>query len=89
MSHCTDQPVAWRHDGGPFAGIAITRSENVAKGWISRGWKVTPLYQQDCVTALQAEIERQKAIAAEYQQLISHMNAGGDFFAFQRSISHG
>ncbi|MDK1706822.1 hypothetical protein QOM18_00660 [Serratia marcescens] len=38
------QPVAWRHDDGPFAGIAITRSKSVADNWIANGWTVTPLY---------------------------------------------
>ncbi|MGP2884706.1 DUF551 domain-containing protein [Serratia marcescens] len=38
------QPVAWRHDDGPFAGIAITRSKSVADSWIAKGWTVTPLY---------------------------------------------
>lgn len=38
------QPVAWRHDDGPFAGIAITRAKSVADSWIAKGWAVTPLY---------------------------------------------
>lgn len=38
------QPVAWRHDDGPFAGIAITRAKSVADSWIDNGWTVTPLY---------------------------------------------
>ncbi|MFK8871757.1 DUF551 domain-containing protein [Serratia sarumanii] len=38
------QPVAWRHDDGPFAGIAITRAKSVADSWIAKGWTVTPLY---------------------------------------------
>ncbi|MGP3146040.1 hypothetical protein [Serratia bockelmannii] len=38
------QPVAWRHDDGPFAGITITRSKSVADNWIANGWVVTPLY---------------------------------------------
>ncbi|WP_440487498.1 hypothetical protein [Serratia ureilytica] len=38
------QPVAWRHDDGPFAGIAITRSKSVADNWMAKGWAVTPLY---------------------------------------------
>ncbi|HEJ7283105.1 TPA: hypothetical protein SMF87_004557 [Serratia marcescens] len=38
------QPVAWRHDNGPFAGMAITQAKSVADSWIAKGWKVTPLY---------------------------------------------
>jgi len=38
------QPVAWRHDNGPFAGMAITRAKSVADSWIAKGWTVTPLY---------------------------------------------
>ncbi|BEM02894.1 hypothetical protein SM14VA4_04660 [Serratia marcescens] len=38
------QPVAWRHDDGPFAGIAITRAKSVADSWMAKGWTVTPLY---------------------------------------------
>ncbi|MDX7275569.1 hypothetical protein SJ322_25325 [Serratia marcescens] len=38
------QPVAWRHDDGPFAGIAITRAKSVADSWVAKGWAVTPLY---------------------------------------------
>ncbi len=36
--------MAWRHDDGPFAGIAITRAKSVADSWIAKGWAVTPLY---------------------------------------------
>lgn len=37
--------VVWRHDDGPFAVAAITRSKSIADGWIANGWKVTPLYE--------------------------------------------
>ncbi len=37
--------VAWRHDDGPFAGAALTRAKSVADNWVSKGWKVTPLYE--------------------------------------------
>lgn len=37
-------PVAWRHDDGPFASGALTRSKSLAESWIGNGWKVTPLY---------------------------------------------
>lgn len=44
MANLEAQPVAWRHDNGPFAGMALTRSKNVADSWIANGWNVTPLY---------------------------------------------
>ncbi|EOC1091602.1 hypothetical protein ACMSW4_001829 [Cronobacter sakazakii] len=40
------EPVAWRHDDGPFASGALTRSKSVAENWIANGWKVTPLYAE-------------------------------------------
>lgn len=47
MSTKTKQPkpVAWRHDNGPFARIAITHSQKVADHWVGLGWDVTPLYE--------------------------------------------
>ncbi|EMD6807865.1 hypothetical protein VRU30_001390 [Serratia marcescens] len=47
MSTKTKQPkpVAWRHDNGPFARIAITHSKKVADHWVGLGWDVTPLYE--------------------------------------------
>ncbi|EOU9576483.1 hypothetical protein [Cronobacter sakazakii] len=38
------EPVAWRHDDGPFSSGALTRSKSVAGSWIANGWKVTPPY---------------------------------------------
>ncbi|ELY4307671.1 hypothetical protein SMZ20_000228 [Cronobacter sakazakii] len=35
------EPVAWRHDDGPFA---VTRFKSVAETWAAKGWKITPLY---------------------------------------------
>lgn len=34
------------------------------------------------------EIERLDAITREYNELIKHMDAGGDFFTFQTSKRH-
>ncbi|CAI1656159.1 hypothetical protein [Serratia liquefaciens] len=39
------KPVAWRHDNGPFARIAITHSKKVADHWKCLGWDITPLYE--------------------------------------------
>lgn len=49
------QPVAWRHDDGPFAGIAITRAKSVADSWIAKGWTVTPLYTAPPASAVPGE----------------------------------
>ncbi len=43
-----------------------------------------PLYSQEYVSALLAELKSSQAIANEYQQLMYHMDAGGDFYEFQR-----
>jgi len=50
------QPVAWRHDNGPFAGMAITRAKSVADSWIAKGWTVTPLYTAPPAPAVPVEI---------------------------------
>lgn len=44
----------------------------------------SPLYSQEYVSALLAELKSSQAIANEYQQLMYHMDAGGDFYEFQR-----
>ncbi|WP_250602203.1 hypothetical protein [Serratia marcescens] len=46
--------------------------------------KDVPLYSQEYVSALLAELKSSQAIANEYQQLMYHMDAGGDFYEFQR-----
>lgn len=51
------QPVAWRHNDGPFAGMAITRSENVANDWIARGWDVSALYTDKYVNELRQALK--------------------------------
>ncbi|WP_085337256.1 hypothetical protein [Serratia marcescens] len=45
---------------------------------------VNRLYSQEYVSALLAELKSSQAIANEYQQLMYHMDAGGDFYEFQR-----
>ena len=42
------------------------------------------LYSKEYVSALLAELKSSQAIADEYQQLMYHMDAGGDFYEFQR-----
>lgn len=39
--------------------------------------------------ALRDELRASQAIANEYQQLMYHMDAGGDFFEFQRDKNNG
>ncbi|MBH1912023.1 hypothetical protein I5U18_15725 [Serratia ureilytica] len=43
-----------------------------------------PVYSQEYVSALLVELKSSQAIANEYQQLMYHMDAGGDFYEFQR-----
>ncbi|EKQ7212203.1 TPA: hypothetical protein I8196_003122 [Citrobacter freundii] len=40
---CTE-PVAWLHTDNGIGIPAITRSRNVANSWLSKGWKIQPLY---------------------------------------------
>lgn len=39
--------------------------------------------------AAESKLESVQAIANEYQQLMYHMDAGGDFFEFQRDKNNG
>ncbi|WP_199634930.1 hypothetical protein JEM67_16160 [Serratia sp. PAMC26656] len=64
---------------------------------------VEPLYSQEYVSALlvdrdawqaaaqalRDELRVSQAIANEYLQLVYHMDAGGDFFEFQRDKNNG
>lgn len=43
LASLTAEPVAWRHNNGPFGKIA-TCSENAAKSWKSEGFDISPLY---------------------------------------------
>ncbi|HHL0959891.1 TPA: hypothetical protein ACQVH3_004665 [Serratia marcescens] len=40
----------------------------------------------ELLSALLAELKSSQAIANEYQQLMHHMDAGGDFYEFQRDM---
>lgn len=51
------EPVAWRHDDGPFASGALTRSKSVAESWIGKGWKVTPLYTAPPAPVVPADVD--------------------------------
>ncbi|MDP8798277.1 hypothetical protein QZQ15_09760 [Serratia marcescens] len=65
------QPVAWRHDNGPFAGMAITRAKSVADSWIAKGWTVTPLYTAPPAPAVPGEMAGSlESIANKYQTTI-------------------
>lgn len=91
------KPVAWKlhhHDRYYFEEnadvVAIAESFGQAKG--------DAVYSQEYVSALLAdrdawqasalalrdELRTSQAIANEYQQLMYHMDAGGDFYEFQR-----
>lgn len=64
------QPVAWRHDNGPFAGIAITRAKSVADSWIAKGWTVTPLYTAPPAPAVPPEKKLPELMMASYHEAI-------------------
>ncbi|EIX1501544.1 hypothetical protein ACW2AV_003721 [Cronobacter sakazakii] len=49
------EPVAWRHDDGPFASGALTRSKSVAETWMAKGWEITPLYTAPPAPVVTAE----------------------------------
>lgn len=78
------KPVAWKlhyyGQGHYFEEnahvVALAESMRKAKG--------DALYSQEYVSALLAELKSSQAIANEYQQLMYHMDAGGDFYEFQR-----
>lgn len=78
------KPVAWTDERG---NLCTTR--NKERGLESRYHQdyekyTTPFYSQEYVSALLAELKSSQAIANEYQQLMYHMDAGGDFYEFQR-----
>ncbi|MDK1706824.1 hypothetical protein QOM18_00670 [Serratia marcescens] len=60
------------------AGFAVTVQP------IKRWGADIPLYSQEYVSALLAELKSSQGIANEYQKLMYHMDAGGDFYEFQR-----
>ncbi|HGM5351297.1 TPA: DUF551 domain-containing protein [Serratia marcescens] len=62
------QPVAWRHDNGPFAGMAITRAKSVADSWIAKGWTVTPLYTAPPAPAVNASPDFEAWFVEKYKQ---------------------
>ncbi|MGJ5824848.1 hypothetical protein ACSBQS_19660 [Serratia sp. H402Y] len=91
------KPVAWKlhhHDRYYFEEnadvVAIAESFGQAKG--------DAVYSQEYVSALLAdrdawqasamalrdELRTSQAVANEYQQLMYHMDSGGDFYEFQR-----
>jgi len=77
------KPVAWKlhhHDRYYYEENAdvVTLAESMGKA------KGDALYSQEYVSALLAELKSSQAIANEYQQLMYHMDAGGDFYEFQR-----
>ncbi len=78
------KPVAWTDERGN-----LCTNRNKERGLESRYHQdyekyTTPFYSQEYVSALLAELKSSQAIANEYQQLMYHMDAGGDFYEFQR-----
>lgn len=76
------KPVAWKFKnavGGDR--VSLERKAN-----IYGRHDFQPLYSQECVSALLDALKISQAIANEYQQLMYHMDAGGDFYEFQRDM---
>ncbi|EPS5732842.1 hypothetical protein ACVF5T_001734 [Cronobacter sakazakii] len=71
------EPVAWRHDGGPFASGALTRSKSVAERWIANGWKVTALYTEPPAPVDDDSLPYDPQIA-EYEQMMEAEQAQAD-----------
>ncbi|WP_193160289.1 hypothetical protein [Serratia ureilytica] len=76
----------------PVATVDVQRGRmdgnTFAVAWSSAGHALPDgphfIYSQEYVSALLAELKSSQAIADEYQQLMYHMDAGGDFYEFQR-----
>ncbi|MGP2591239.1 hypothetical protein [Serratia marcescens] len=78
------KPVAWTDERGN-----LCTNRNKERGLESRYHQdyekyTKPFYSQEYVSALLAELKSSQAIANEYQQLMYHMDSGGDFYEFQR-----
>ncbi|HGO4161866.1 TPA: DUF551 domain-containing protein [Serratia marcescens] len=84
------QPVAWRHDDGPFAGIAITRAKSVADSWIAKGWTVTPLYTAPPAPAVNASPDFEAWFVEKYKQperLVKNEDSTYKFAGVQMAFS--
>lgn len=74
------QPVAWRHDNGPFAGMALTRSKSVADSWTANGWTVTPLYTAPpapAVVELPAEFSSSEGVMVQLEKVMASLAVVG------------
>ncbi|EMP7138386.1 DUF551 domain-containing protein [Serratia marcescens] len=83
------QPVAWRHDDGPFAGIAITRAKSVADSWIAKGWTVTPLYTAPpapVVVKLPAEFYSGEGIVVRLEEVMAALAVVGVQFERKANV---
>ncbi|MBH2791563.1 hypothetical protein I5L37_10080 [Serratia marcescens] len=84
------QPVAWRHDDGPFAGIAITRAKSVADSWIAKGWTVTPLYTAPPAPAVNSAPDFEAWFVEKYKQperLVKNEDGAYKFSGVQMAFS--
>lgn len=83
------QPVAWRHDDGPFGGIAITRAKSVADSWIAKGWTVTPLYTAPpapVVVKLPAEFYSGEGIVVRLEEVMAALAVVGVQFERKANV---
>lgn len=93
------KPVAWTDSDA----VDILKAGKWAPVFPEKYQDSFPLYSQEYVSALLAdrdawqasvlalrdELRVSQAIANECQQLMCHMDAGGDFFKFQRDKNNG
>lgn len=77
------KPVAYKFDHGVM-GPGDFKYGTPQMHSAAKDENASPLYSQEYVSALLAELKSSQAIANEYQQLMYHMDAGGDFYEFQR-----
>jgi GrpB-like predicted nucleotidyltransferase (UPF0157 family) len=96
------KPVAYKFDHGVM-GPGDFKYGTPQMHSAAKDENASPLYSQEYVSALLAdrdawqaaaqalrdELRASQAIANEYQQLMYHMDAGGDFFEFQRDKNNG
>ncbi|WP_273835611.1 ead/Ea22-like family protein [Serratia marcescens] len=68
----------------PVATLSNAYHRQLADGGVGKDAEFIAAANPAAILALLAELKSSQAIANEYQQLMYHMDAGGDFYEFQR-----
>lgn len=83
MENKLSQPVAYVFDHGVMGpgdfSYGTPQMHSTAKDE-----NASPLYSKEYVSTLLDALKSSQAIANEYRDLMCHMDAGGDFYEFQR-----